>query len=56
LAPTFGELTMITTNFIMYSKKTTTSDILVPLDPNQGEEALLREARSQKRKAVSPVP
>jgi hypothetical protein len=26
------------------------------LDPNQGEEALLLKARSQKRMAVSPVP
>jgi hypothetical protein len=34
-------------------KSTTTSVVLMPLDPNQGEEALLRESRNQKRKVVS---
>jgi hypothetical protein len=34
---------------------TITGTVLTPLDQNQGEEALLREARSQKRKATSPI-
>jgi hypothetical protein len=35
-------------------KATTTSPILRTLDTNQGDEALLREARNQKRKAINP--
>jgi hypothetical protein len=30
--------------------------VLMPLDPNQGDDALLQKARSQKRKAISPEP
>jgi hypothetical protein len=39
-------------------KKTmATSSILAPLDPNQGNEALIREARNnKKKKATSPTP
>jgi hypothetical protein len=37
-------------------KPTTISVVVTPLDTNQGEEALVREARKQKRKAVSPTP
>jgi hypothetical protein len=40
----------------MLPKKTTTlGDVLAPLDTNQ-DGILLREARSQKRKAISPTP
>jgi hypothetical protein len=37
-------------------KATTTSSILRTLDTNQGDEALLREERNQKRKAISLEP
>jgi hypothetical protein len=37
-------------------KATTTGFILGTLDTNQEDEALLREARNQKRKAISPTP
>jgi hypothetical protein len=37
-------------------KATTTGSILTPIDPNQGNEALIREARNQKKKATSPPP
>jgi hypothetical protein len=46
----------LVTTFIMPPKKTTVpGDVLAPLDTNQ-DEILLREARSQKRKAASPSP
>jgi biotin-(acetyl-CoA carboxylase) ligase len=45
-----------TTSYTMPLKKSTTTCALMPLDPNQGDEALLQEARSQKRKAISPEP
>jgi hypothetical protein len=35
---------------------TTTDSVLRTLDTNQGDEALLREARNQKRKAISLEP
>jgi hypothetical protein len=45
-----------TTTFVMPPKKTMVpGSILAPLDTNQ-DEILLREARSQKRKAVIPTP
>jgi hypothetical protein len=53
LAPTSSDLTT-TTHTI--PKKATTSSVLQTLDTNQGDEALLREARNQKRKAISPEP
>jgi hypothetical protein len=34
-------------------KATTTSSVLRTLDTNQGDEALLREARNQKRKTIN---
>jgi hypothetical protein len=37
-------------------KATTTGSVLGTLDTNQGDEALLREARNQKRKAISQEP
>jgi hypothetical protein len=37
-------------------KATATGSILVPIDPNQGNKALIREARNQKKKATSPSP
>jgi hypothetical protein len=37
-------------------KSTGTGAVLMPLDPNQGEEALFREARNQKRKAINTDP
>jgi hypothetical protein len=40
----------------MPPKKATTGSILRTLHTNQGDEALLREARNQKRKAISPLP
>jgi hypothetical protein len=44
---------MTTSIYTMPPKKSnTTGVVLMPLDPNQGEEALL-EARNQKRKAIS---
>jgi hypothetical protein len=44
------------TFFVMPPKKTTTPGVvLAPLDTNQ-DRILLREARSQERKAVSPTP
>jgi hypothetical protein len=46
-----------TTTYIMSPKKaTTTGSIHRILDTNQGDETLLREARNQKRKAISPEP
>jgi hypothetical protein len=48
---------MTTTNYTMPPKKSmTTGAILMPLNPNQGEEALLWEARNQKWKAISLEP
>jgi ABC-type Fe3+-citrate transport system substrate-binding protein len=35
-------------------KAATTSSILTPIDPNQGNEALIREARNQKMAISSP--
>jgi hypothetical protein len=53
LAPTSGDSTT-TTSYIMPPKKaTTTSSVLRTLDTNQGDEALLREARNQKRKTIN---
>jgi hypothetical protein len=37
-------------------KATTTSSVLRTLDTNQGDKALLREVRNQKRKAISLEP
>jgi hypothetical protein len=37
-------------------KTTTTSSILTSLDPNQGNKALIREARNPKKKATSLAP
>jgi hypothetical protein len=37
-------------------KPTTISVVVTPLDTNQGEEALVREPRKQKRKVVSSTP
>jgi hypothetical protein len=57
LTPTFGDSTTTSTTYIMPLKKaTTTSSVLRALDTNQVDEALLREARKQKRKATSPMP
>jgi hypothetical protein len=51
------ELTTTTITRTMPPKKaTTTGPILRTLDTNQGDEAILREARNQKRKANSPEP
>jgi hypothetical protein len=62
LAPTFGELddhlhqVNSTITFVMLPKERMTSGAgLAPLDTNQ-DGVLLREARSQKRKAISPSP
>jgi hypothetical protein len=45
-----------TTTFVMLPKKITVlGAVLAPLDTNQ-DGILLREARSQKRKATSPTP
>jgi hypothetical protein len=41
----------------MPPKKMMVTDIvLTPLDPNQGDDALLQKAMSQKRKAINPEP
>jgi hypothetical protein len=37
-------------------KTTTTGSIFAPLDPNQGNEALIKEERNQKKKATNPAP
>jgi hypothetical protein len=37
-------------------KAITTSSVLRTFDTNQGDEALLREARNQKRKAINLEP
>jgi hypothetical protein len=37
-------------------KATAICSILAPIDPNQGNEALIREARNQKKKAISSTP
>jgi hypothetical protein len=37
-------------------KAAATSSILAPIDPNQGNEALIREARNKKKKAISLPP
>jgi hypothetical protein len=37
-------------------KAVATSSILAPIDPNQGNEPLIREARNQKKKAISSPP
>jgi hypothetical protein len=44
------------TTYIMSPKKATTSSVHRTLDTNQGDETLLKEARYQKRKAISPEP
>jgi hypothetical protein len=38
------------------NKTTSTGVVLIPLDPNQGEDMLLHEVRNQKRKVVDPPP
>jgi hypothetical protein len=52
--PTFGDSTTKKTDIMPLKKATETSSLLRTLDPNQGDEILLREARNQKRKFVSP--
>jgi hypothetical protein len=48
---------MTTTTYIMSSKNAmATGSVLRTLDPSQGDESLVREARNQKRKFVSPEP
>jgi hypothetical protein len=47
---------MTTTHTMPPKKATTTSSILRTLDTNQGDEALLKEVRNQKRKAISLEP
>jgi hypothetical protein len=37
-------------------KAATTSSTLAPIDTNQGNEALIREAKIQKKKAISLPP
>jgi hypothetical protein len=37
-------------------KAAATSSILAPIDPNQGNKALIREARIQKKKAINLPP
>jgi hypothetical protein len=55
LVPTSDDSTTTTTTHIMQPKKaTSTSSILRTLDTNQGDEALLREARNQKRTVARP--
>jgi hypothetical protein len=56
LAPTSGDSTTTSAYTMPPKKTTTTSSILAPIDPNQGNEALIIEARNQKKKATSPSP
>jgi hypothetical protein len=54
--PTSSDFTT-TTTYIMSSKKTVAiGSILKTLDPKQEDEALIREARNQKRKVDSLDP
>jgi hypothetical protein len=56
LVPTSGDSTT-TSAYIMSSKKAeATGSILAPIDPNQGNEAVIGEARNEKKKAISPHP
>lgn len=57
LASTSVEHTTTTRIFTMPPKKiVTTGAVIAPLDPNQGEDTLLWEARNHKRKAIDPPP
>jgi hypothetical protein len=56
LVPTSDDLTTTTSYTMLPKKLMETGAVLMPLVPNQGDEALLREARSQKRKAIIPEP
>jgi hypothetical protein len=46
LAPTFCDSTITSAHTIQSKKATTTSSIIASIDPNQGNEALIREARN----------
>jgi hypothetical protein len=53
LAPTSGDF-MTTSTYTMPPKKAAaTSSIFAAINPNQGNEALIREVRNQKKKAIS---
>jgi hypothetical protein len=54
LAPTSSYFTTTLTYTMPLKKAATTSSILAPIDPNQGNEALIREARNQKMAISSP--
>jgi hypothetical protein len=56
LAPTSGDSTTTSTHIMSPKKATTPSSILRTLDPNLGDEALIREAREQKRRSNSLEP
>jgi hypothetical protein len=56
LASTVGDLTTTASYTMPPKNSTATGVVLMPLDPNQGDEALLRKARSQKRKAINSKP
>jgi hypothetical protein len=56
LAPTTGDFTTTSTYTMPPKKAVTTSSLFAPIDPNQGNEALIREARNQKKNAISSPP
>jgi hypothetical protein len=56
LAPTSGDFTTSSTYTMSSKKAAATSSILAPIDPNKGNEALIRETRNQKKKkAISSL-
>jgi hypothetical protein len=56
MVPTSGDSTTTSPYTMPPKKAMTTGSILTPIDPNQGNEALIREARNQKKKATSTSP
>jgi hypothetical protein len=53
LAPTSGDSTTTSAYTMAPKKAAATGSILAPIDPNQRNEALIREERNQKKKATS---
>jgi hypothetical protein len=53
LVATSGEFATTPTHTMPPKKAAATSSILAPINPNQGNEALVRETRIQKKKAIS---
>jgi hypothetical protein len=56
LVPTSSDFTTTSTDTMPSKKVATTSSILASINPNQGNEAIIREARIQNKKAISSPP